>query len=188
MIASLRGTVLEKDEGGVIVEVAGVGYKVFITNKFKESVAEGSDFFCYTHQYVREDIADLYGFADDEERALFGMLITISGVGPRSALSVLDVAYIEDLKAAIAADDAKLLKQVAGIGPKLAERITLELKNKLAGSTGTVKRLEKDMDVIEGLVSLGYPRAQAQAAVQDLPKDVTDSSERMKLALKKFAK
>lgn len=188
MIATLRGEVVEVSDGFIIIEVQGVGYKVYVSKKMREELHVGDTIFCYTHQHVREDLMDLYGFSDAEQRTLFIMLISISGVGPRSALSVLDVASVEDLKTAIASDDAQLLKQVAGIGPKLAERITLELKNKLVGSSGASNRLAKDMDVIEGLISLGYPRSQAQEAVKDIPKDVTNSEERMKLALKRFAK
>ena len=188
MIASLRGTIVEKTEIYIILDVGGVGYKVSVINRIIENAEIGKEFYCLTHQHVREDILDLYGFEKLEELELFSMLLSISGVGPRSALSVLDVATINDLKAANAADNPALLKQVAGIGPKLAERITLELKNKLAGSTSTVKRLEKDIDVIEGLLGLGYSRSQAQTAVKDIPKDIADSGERMNVALKKLAK
>ena len=188
MIARLKGTIVEKGDAFIILDVSGVGYKVFVNNRFLEGVQMGKEIACLTHQHVREDILDLYGFETLEALELFGMLLSISGVGPRSAQSVLDVASIEELQAAIAADDPKLLKQVAGIGPKLAERITLELKNKLSGSLATTKRLEKDMDVIEGLVGLGYSRAQAQAAIKMIPDKVTDAEERMKIALKHFAK
>jgi holliday junction DNA helicase RuvA len=188
MIASLRGIIQEKGEGYIILDVQGVGYKVFVTNQTANEAILEKELFCYIHHYVREDIQDLYGFIDEEAKGLFSLLITISGVGPRSAQSVLDVASIEDLKAAIAADDPQLLKQVAGIGPKLAERITLELKNKLTGSIGVSKRLAKDVDVIEGLISLGYSRSQAQTVVQELPKEVIDTGERMKLALQRFRK
>ena len=188
MIASLRGKVDKKADAYIILNVGGVGYKVFVINRVIEKAVVGEELYCLTHQHVREDILDLYGFEELDELELFSMLLSISGVGPRSALSVLDVATIDDLKAAISADNPALLKQVAGIGPKLAERITLELKNKLAGSAGTVKRLEKDIDVIEGLLGLGYSRSQAQDAVKDISKDISDSGERMKAALKKLAK
>ena len=188
MIASLRGSVTQIADTYIIIETGGVGYRVNVNKKILESATIDSEFYCVTHQHVKEDILALYGFESMDELELFGLLLSISGVGPRSALSVLDIASLDDLKAAISADDPALLKRVAGIGPKLAERITLELKNKLVGSTGTVKRLEKDIDVIEGLVSLGYSRSQAQNAITDIPNDITDSGERMKVALKKLAK
>lgn len=188
MIASLRGQVVEKGAAYIILDVGGVGYKVFVIKRIVEEATTGQELQILTHQHVREDILDLYGFETIDELELFAMLLSISGVGPRSAISVLDVATIDDLKAAISADNPALLKQVAGIGPKLAERITLELKNKLAGSVGTVKRLEKDIDVVEGLLGLGYSRSQATEAVKDIPNEITDSSERMKVALKKLAK
>jgi len=188
MIYSLEGVIQDKGEGYVVLDVGGVGYLVFVTQGVEDAAKVGAKQFYFTYQHVREDILDLFGFEDKEAMTLFSMLLSISGVGPRSALSVLDIASIGDIKAAIAADDPKLLKQVSGIGPKLAERITLELKNKLSGSDAAVKRMEKDNDVIEGLISLGYSRSQALGAIKHIAKDISDSGERMKAALKSFSK
>lgn len=187
MIYSLKGVIQDKGEGYIVLDVGGIGYRIYVTKSVENSSKEGEKKFLFTHQHVREDILDLFGFEDKEELMLFSMLLSISGVGPRSALSVLDIASIDDIKAAIAADDPKLLKQVAGIGPKLAERITLELKNKLSGSSAAVKRMEKDIDVVEGLISLGYSRTQALGAIKHIPQDTTDSGERMKAALKSLS-
>jgi len=136
---------------------------------------------------VREDALQLFGFATYDELQLFELLISISGIGPKTALGVFAVAKPADIKSAIINEDASILRKVSGIGTKTAERIVLELKNKIAGVVGqddvrSKEELDADIDAIDALIALGFARPQARDALKDIDQDL-DVGERVKAAL-----
>ena len=131
MIAYLNGTIINKGKGFAIIRVSDVGYKVFLNPTMLAEIVVGQELELYTHQYVREDSLDLFGFSSVSELELFELLISVSGVGPKSALGVLSVAGPEDIKNSIMRGDSHLLTKVSGIGKKTAERIVLELREKV---------------------------------------------------------
>ena len=185
MIGSLRGTVRHKDGGSLIVDVGGVGYKVFSTTDVVFEAAIGEDVFLWTYLAVRENAQDLYGFPERETLEAFELLLTVSGIGPKSALGVLNVATASTLRQAVSSEDTSYLTKVSGIGKKTAEKIVLELRGKLVAGTadkGAASRGESD--VLEALVALGYAERDVRAALKRLPKETEDTGERVKLALK----
>ncbi len=189
MISHLRGTLFEKEIGAVIVDVGGVGYCVHVSNATFATlpVENGAEVSLYTHLAVREDSQDLYGFTDREEMSLFEMLLSVSGIGPKSALAILSLATTATLRTAIAQNDVSYLTKVSGIGKKTAEKIVVELKDKLGSYVGTGGELKGDADVVEVLMSLGYPRDEARNAVQKVTEDAVGTSARVKEALKVLA-
>lgn len=191
MIASLEGIITQKESGSVVLNVAGVGYRVFITSetnkklKYKKGVVS-----LFTHLAVRETAMDLYGFLDKKELFFFQMLISISGIGPKSALAILSIADVETLERAISAGDSSYLTQVSGIGKKNAEKIVLELSGKIDTiidlSEGT--SLKDEADTLEALIALGYGTKEARDALKTIPKEVVSTSDRLKEALKLLGK
>lgn len=184
MIAYLKGKIIKKLAKSAIVLTGGVGYELFLSlkNLEKTSLDEEREFFIHT--YVKEDALDLYGFYSLEELDFFKKLISVSGVGPKSALNVLALAEVEELKRAITSGDFSMLQQVSGIGKKTAERLVVELKEKfiddisVGGSSG-----QGNEQVVEALVSLGYKSIEAQDIVKHLPKDEGDLATKIKQAL-----
>lgn len=185
MIYSLKGTLASKEDGFLVVEVGGVGYKVFASkNTLNYSYRE--EVLLYIHTHVREDLLDLYGFLSRDELVFFEQLIGISGVGPKSALAVMDVSDLPGLAAAIQEGRPDLLTQAPGIGRKTAERLVLELRGKvrIGGAESLVKTMDSDSDIIETLVALGYKKEVARSALSKLAKDISGTEERLKSALK----
>lgn len=186
MIHGVSGTLVWKSGRYVAVEAGGLAFKIATNERtLKELGALGSQAKLFTHLHVREDGMDLYGFASDKDLAFFEMLISVSGVGPKSALSVLDVAPLEELAAAIKEGRPDLLTRASGIGTKTAERIIVELKTKVqsAKSGLTVERMEGDADIVEALTNLGYRREEARAAVRKVNAAIRGTEERVKAAL-----
>lgn len=186
MISHLSGNLFAKEPGTVIIDVGGVGYRVHVSNATFAAlpVEEGTLVSLYTHLAVREDAMDLYGFSDRDEMTLFEMLLSVSGIGPKSALAILSLATAATLRTAIATNDVSYLTKVSGIGKKTAEKIILELKDKLGSYAGIGPELKEDADVVEVLVSLGYGRDEARGAVKKISNDATGTSARVKEALK----
>jgi Holliday junction DNA helicase RuvA len=170
MIAHLRGKLLAKTPQSIVVESCGVGYEVSISvPTYTGLPAEGAEISLHIYTHVREDTLALYGFASLEEKRLFEKLFSVSGIGPRLALTVLSGLSTERLVAAIRAQDHATLTRVPGIGKKTAERVVLELKDKLEGMgpaamTGTNAPVAED--VLSALVNLGYQRPAALKAVE----------------------
>jgi Holliday junction DNA helicase RuvA len=175
MITFLEGQLVEKQPGRIVVAAGGVGYEVFIPlSSFDRLPPEGAACRVLTYHHVREDAEELFGFATDGERKLFLMLLSVSGVGPKTALGVLGGLSVRDIKAAVAARDVKRLASVKGIGARTAEKIIVELKGKLSEGemleavAGAEPASAEDMklrDAILALVSLGYKQAEAQKMV-----------------------
>ncbi|MFZ2484541.1 MAG: Holliday junction branch migration protein RuvA [Minisyncoccia bacterium] len=185
MIACLSGTIRHKDTRSLIVDVAGVGYKVLVTTETALEVSPSSPVFLWTHLVVRETSLELVGFLDKETLDVFELLITISGIGPKSAIGILNVASPAMLRQAVASGDTTYLTRVSGIGKKNAEKIVLELKDKLkVTSDDRSVDSRSEGDALEALVSLGYSERDAREALKKVPKDVEGASERVKAALK----
>ncbi|MDO8510481.1 MAG: Holliday junction branch migration protein RuvA [bacterium] len=186
MIGSLTGRVLHRDVRYILLDVGGVGYKVFATTDTLEKCRPGThNITLWTHLAVREDALDLYGFLDEESRHFFELLISISGIGPRTALSVLSVAPIKTLRNAISSGETSHLTKVSGIGKKIADKIVLELKDKL----GAYENLDplharEEVDAVEALKALGYSLEEARDALKKINNDITGTGEKVKQALK----
>ena len=179
MIALVRGTLAYKSTDHVIIDVGGVGYRLFIPLSTFYSLPETGEASLYTHTHVREDALLLYGFLTLEEKALFCILIGISGIGPKLAINILSHIPVADLKNAIAAGDVKRLSGLPGIGKKTAERLVLELKDKVgpvnanrteAGVSSLAGKSSGDLinDVISALVNLGYKESQARKVLENM--------------------
>ncbi len=192
MIGKLTGTLLEKNPPQILLDCHGVGYEVDVPmSTFYNLPGTGEKVALLTHFVVREDAQILYGFATAPEREAFRQLIKISGVGPRTALSVLSGMSVGDLAQAISAQDSGRIIKVPGIGKKTAERLLLELKGKLGAdlnlSGGGPTQSDVQSDIQQALMALGYSDKDAAAALKPLPADV-GVSEGIKLALKALAK
>ncbi|HSV51320.1 MAG TPA: Holliday junction branch migration protein RuvA [Burkholderiaceae bacterium] len=190
MIGRLQGLLAAKNPPQVLVDCHGVGYDVDVPmSTFYNLPALGEQVTLLTHFVVREDAQILYGFATPSERDAFRQLIKISGVGPRTALSVLSGMGVADLAQAISLQEAGRLVKVPGIGKKTAERLLLELKGKLGAELGLPVSVTSDaqVDILQALLALGYSDKEAAAALKALPADV-GVSEGIKLALKALAK
>lgn len=192
MIAHLSGDILYTGDKYIVVETGGVGYKVRVTTDallfLKNNADKKVSLWIYT--VVREDALDLYGFQNQNELDFFEMLISVSGIGPKGALGILNVAPVEHLKEAIAMGDTGALTKVSGIGSKSAQKIILELRDKLGGhenNTGGTM-LGDERDAIEGLVALGYPERSAREALKKVSSETKGTGARIKEALKQLAK
>jgi len=191
MIASITGKLTLRNEKFVVVEVLGVGYKIFVSVTDEKKIAAASGLITFwTHLHVRETELELYGFMDKEELEFFETLIRISGIGPKSALGILSVAPAETLKRAIAKEDYSYLTKVSGIGRKTAEKIVLELKEKLRDENLSAEgySLKDEGDVLEALRTLGYPIREAREALKQISEEVKGESARIKAAIKILGK
>jgi Holliday junction DNA helicase RuvA len=191
MIGRLIGTLAEKAPPQVLIDVNGVGYEVDVPmSSFFNLPGLGERVTLLTHFVVREDAQLLYGFLTHEERATFRQLIRISGVGPRTALSILSGLSVSELSQAVTQQQAGRLVKVPGIGKKTAERLLLELKGKLGpdmGSPGASVASDAQADIVQALMALGYNEKEAAAALKALPPDV-GVSDGIKQALKALSK
>lgn len=190
MISYLRGKIRHKNEKYIILDVNGVGYQVFVPFLILEKMKEGGEAELFTSLCVRQETMELYGFSNLRELEFFQQLVAISGVGPKSALGVLSVGKLEDIKGAIVSESPNLLMRVSGIGKKTAERIIVELKSKIAkeGDYGMAGKegAGSDADIIDALIGLGYSAAQAREAVRQVPKETEETEERLREALKRI--
>jgi Holliday junction DNA helicase RuvA len=172
MIGRLAGRLLEKQADRVLIDVSGVGYLVSISfQTYQELPAVGGEAAILVHTHVREDSLALFGFASDREKILFEMLIGVSGVGPRLAMTLLSGIPPSELFSALARGDARRLTSIPGIGKKTADRLTLELKEKAAKLATSPEREENvplSDDVVSALVNFGYRKAEAERAVENL--------------------
>ena len=190
MIGKLTGTLLEKNPPQILIDCHGVGYEVDVPmSTFYNLPAAGGPVSLLTHFVVREDAQILYGFGSAAEREAFRQLIKISGIGPRTALSVLSGLSVAELAQAVTAQEAGRIVKVPGIGKKTAERLLLELKGKLGDAIAAPAAVQGDAhaDILQALLALGYSDREAAAALKALPADV-GVSEGIKLALKALAR
>lgn len=190
MIAQIEGKIVGIKGNAVIVRVGGLGYLVSVSAYTLGKVAgKEEEILFYIHTHVREDQLALYGFLQEEELIMFELLISISGIGPKVALSILSIADVNTICTAIVNKDPSILTRVSGVGKKTAERVIIELQNKVDGlggsdRTGTLI----DQDAMEALVSLGYSVAEAREALKLVSSDAKDVSDRIRQALKNLGK
>ena len=191
MIASLSGRIADKGDDFAVVEVGGMGFRVFIPSPQIDELRVGETVYLHTHLVVREDSLTLYGFSSSEEREFFNLLIGVSGVGPRLGLATLSTLNPDAIRRAVFSEQPEIFTRVPGIGKKGAQKIVLHLQDRIK----TVDGLEPvaaiddtDTQVLEALVALGYSVVEAQAALQTIPRDAPDDIEaRIRLALQYFS-
>ena len=191
MIASIKGEIKEKDEGSLVIEIGGIGFKVFAPQRVCTAASLGDHISLFTYLVVREDNLSLFGFEDQEERELFQQLIKVSGVGPRTALAILSTLSVDKIYQAVIEEKPQLFNQVPGIGSKTSQKLVLLLKDRLK-ETGRNLNLtgirDIHMELLDALTGLGYSIVEAQAAIQSLPKDAPEELEsQLRTALQYFS-
>jgi Holliday junction DNA helicase RuvA len=195
MIATLNGVVSEKLADSVVIDVQGVGYGVYVTTEDHAQLITGNSAKVFVYEHVREQTHDLFGFLGRDTQKLFEQLLSVNGVGPKMALNVLSIGRADEVRAAIAGGDVKFIQRASGVGRRVAERLVVELKDKvgLSGvgldSIGMLKStaaLSKD-EAVEALVALGYSPADAAGALHGIDPELP-TEERVTLALKGAAR
>jgi Holliday junction DNA helicase RuvA len=179
MIRQVRGTVLSLETNGIVVDVNGWGVFLYMANPLLVSVGETVS--VQTHLCIKQDGLELYGFTDSRDLTLFQLLLSVSGIGPKTALSILTRTSREPLEQAIATRDITYLTRVAGIGKKSAEKLCVELSEKIEITEH--KSQGADADVLDTLIALGYTEREARRALASVPMSVTGRDERLKAAL-----
>ncbi|MEI6528068.1 MAG: Holliday junction branch migration protein RuvA [bacterium] len=188
MISHLTGTITLKTDKFIVIDVNGVGYKAYGTTNLLSATKENDQAKIWTYLAVRENAMDLYGFADKSELDFFELLNTISGVGPKTAIGILNVASVPSLRKAISTGETAHLTKVSGLGKKMADKIVLELKGKLGAYEEVHLGLKEEIDALEALKSLGYSHKESREALQEIDKTITTTSGRVKAALKHLGK
>ena len=184
MIAYIKGKIINKTNRSIVVLTGGIGYEVFLPLKQLETIKINDEKELFIYSHIKEDMFDLYGFSKEEEMDFFKKVISVSGVGPKSALNILGLTSVEDLKRAIASEDPSLLQKVSGIGKKTAERLVVELKEKfITDLSDAAASTDEGKQVVEALVSLGYKQLEAQEIIKHLPKEESDLATKIKQAL-----
>lgn len=190
MIATLRGEISQIEETALILEVGGVGLRVFVPAPVRTRAKVGENAFLFTHLVVREDALTLYGFDSQADRELYTLLLGVDGVGPKVALAVLSTLTVDAIQRAIFADESEILGRVPGVGKKTAQKMALHLKDKLKPAdalAGVAAMADFDSEVLAALTALGYSVVEAQSAIQAIPKDASkDVEERLRIALQYF--
>jgi Holliday junction DNA helicase RuvA len=191
MFHYIKGNITMKFEGGVVIETGGIGYEVYVPDNSALYLADSREtVLIYTVMIVREDDVSIYGFHDKESLDLFRKLITVNGVGAKAAMAILSSMPASEVKKAIIFDDAATLTKANGIGKKIAQRITLELKDKLGTAGGLTEAVEKIVtdsaktEAINGLISLGYSRSEAVSVMTGITEEDLSVEEYIKRALK----
>ncbi|MDD3487330.1 MAG: Holliday junction branch migration protein RuvA [Candidatus Moranbacteria bacterium] len=189
MIAKIKGKIDFFRDNYAVVDVAGIGYKVFVTDFAMGKMAGAGGVELFTHTYVREDTLSLYGFLTLDELEMFELLISISGIGPKAGIGILNIAEPKTIRTAIVTGDSSILTRVSGVGKKTAERVILELKNRISDIPNEDQGIARaDSEAMEALTSLGYSVSQAREALKTVPENVKDVSERVREALKGLGK
>lgn len=184
MIGSLRGVVLERSAQSILLEVNGVGYKVGVTPGLLALTKTGEPLFLYIHEVIREDAHDLYGFLTQDDLELFLKLLSVSGVGPKVANTILSLGSADAVRKAVMSGDVETLTSVPGVGKKTAQKIVLELRGQLVddGELGG-----EDGEILSALQSLGYSSSDARAALKRVGSSVAGVSDRLREALKQLS-
>ena len=187
----IKGKLARKAENYAVVEANGVGYKILTTQSSLANIKDGEVIF-YTYLYVREDIFDLYGFSTTEERAAFELLISVNGVGPKAAVAILSCVTASELAIAIVTNQPKVITVAQGVGNKMAQKIILELKDKIKNqdiksSDYSAAPIPEEDDTINALVALGYNQAEIITALRDVPQEYS-VEEKIKYGLKNLMK
>jgi len=190
MISSLSARIQDILSDSLIVEVGGVGLQVYIPAPLKDRLNIGDNTLLYTHLVVREDALTLYGFESKDARSIYRLLLGVNGVGPRLALAVLSTLSPDEIRGAVLQERLNVFNHVPGIGKKTAQKIIIQLQDKIPAEAGLapVSMLaEGDVEVVAALSALGYSVIEAQSAIQSIPKDAPQDVEtRLRLALQYF--
>lgn len=197
MYAHIRGTLTDKNPDSVVIDASGVGYELSVSaNTLASCPQTGEEAKLYCYLSVREDAMELFGFSTREEKKMFLRLIGVSGIGPKTALGVLSALSVKDLSIALVTGDAQALSRAPGIGKKTAQRLVLELKDKVenedltsSGASAPLKNVmgSGESEAIEALMALGYPASEAAKAVAAVSGQATKTDEILRLALKNMA-
>jgi len=189
MIARIEGKIAGIKGNSVIVMVGGIGYQIALSTYTLGKVAGQDQVLFHIHTHVREDILALYGFLSEEELLMFELLISISGIGPKVALSILSIADVKTIRTAVVNKDPSILTRVSGVGKKTAERVIIELQNKVE-SVGIEDQESalSGQDAIEALTSLGYSVTEAREALKLVSPEIKDVSSRVRQALRNLGK
>jgi len=190
MIAQLTGTIINKGLNYLVVDVAGVGYKVFASATTVLETPLNAAAMFFVHSYIREDQISLYGFLSANELNLFELLISVSGVGPKVALNVMSGATASAIASAIKSGDPAVFTQVSGVGKKIGERIVIELKEKMEriGTDNSSAASRQLSESLHALTSLGYGEREAREALKKVPAEFTESGNIVRAALKILGK
>jgi Holliday junction DNA helicase RuvA len=191
VIATLSGKVTHVEPGSLVVEVGGVGLLVYVPDPISDQARAGRAFFLHTYLVVREDALALYGFETQEARDYFKLLLGVSGIGPRLAVTILSKLTPEAIRRAVFSENADIFSSVPGVGPKTAQKISFSLQDKITRDEGyehLAAMSDADSEVLSALVALGYSVVEAQAALQSIPRDAPEDVEsRLRLALAYFS-
>jgi Holliday junction DNA helicase RuvA len=190
MISSLSARIQDILSDSLIVEVGGVGLQVYIPSPLKDRLSIGDNTLLYTHLVVREDALTLYGFESKDARSIYRLLLGVNGVGPRLALAVLSTLSPDEIRSAVLQERLDVFNHVPGIGKKTAQKIIIQLQDKIPAEAGLAPismLAEGDVEVVAALSALGYSVIEAQSAIQSIPKDAPqDVESRLRLALQYF--
>ncbi len=191
MLAYIEGEVIEKNKLSVVVKTSGLGYLVYLKEKDLELSKKGERVEYFLHHHIKEEASDLYGFLNFSELEMFKLLVSVSGIGPKSALSIMSLAKTNDIALAVSSGQADILTKVSGVGKKTAARLVLELKNKLGSFIDSAETINEspltNSDELEALLSLGYSLNDARQALSLVDESIVDSSKRLKAALKNLS-
>ncbi len=192
MIATVRGQVIHVEENALILEIGGIGLRIFVPRTLLGKVRNGEGLLLHTHLVVRADALTLYGFETTAEREVFNLLLGVEGIGPKTALTILSALNVETIRRAVSEKEPELLARVPGVGAKTAQRIILALQDRLkAGDVLSQIAALSDVDseILAALTALGYSVVEAQTALQSLPPNAPhELEERLRLALQFFQK
>lgn len=188
MIARLKGVVVDKNEQLLLVDVSGVGYEVTVTEQLAEDSSLNENVLLYTYDHIRENSRELFGFEDIESKNFFELLLKVNGVGPKMAVSLMNLGDSKQIRGAIASGNIAYISGATGVGKRLAERICVDLKDKVGMIAGQDVTAMSDSgnDVVEALVALGYSRQQASVAMSKVDTDASEE-EQIKQALKEVS-
>ncbi|MDD5099141.1 MAG: Holliday junction branch migration protein RuvA [Candidatus Colwellbacteria bacterium] len=185
MFYSLKGKILKVDENSIAIETAGgEGYSVHMPQGAISKAVIGEEVRVITRLFVRDDALEIFGFFNEREKELFDLLNTVSGVGPRAAMTILDLGSAEDIRAGIATGKVEMLTKSFGIGKKTAERIIVELRDKVKSTSEAISNW--DDDVYEALLKLGYRREDAKEAMKKIDPEIKTTNEKLKDAIRKM--
>jgi holliday junction DNA helicase RuvA len=188
MFGHITGKIFDLKGAKAIVDVHGIGFSIHSTIAYLSKLKSGQEVSFWTYTAVRENSIELYGFETEEELRVFELLITVSGVGPKSGLAILSVAGVKAIEEAVGTNDTSSLTKISGIGKKTADKIVLELNGKLITFKKGESRTSEDVDVFEALKSLGYREKDIQEIIKKLPKDLAGANEKIRYALKNLGK
>lgn len=188
MFGHITGKIFDLKGARAVIDVHGLGFNINSTLAYLSKLRTGSEASFWVHTAVRENSIELYGFETEEELRVFELLLTVSGVGPKSGLAILSVAGVKAIEQAVATEDTSALVKISGIGRKTAEKIVLELNGKLGLSQDGGTLTSEDVDVFEALKSLGYRERDIQETIKNLPEGLTGTNEKIKYALSNLGK